>query len=93
MKTISLEQSVALIPDGATVMIGGFMAVGTRRRRDREAGQARPDGDRQRHGDPTKGIVKLVAARLLRKANRRSRSSAEMLAPRRVVFGTSNRRH
>jgi acetate CoA/acetoacetate CoA-transferase alpha subunit len=29
MKTISLEQSVAIIPDGATLMIGGFMAVGT----------------------------------------------------------------
>jgi acetate CoA/acetoacetate CoA-transferase alpha subunit len=29
MKTISLEQAVALIPDGARVMIGGFMAVGT----------------------------------------------------------------
>ena len=29
MKTISLEQSVALIPDGASLMIGGFMAVGT----------------------------------------------------------------
>ena len=29
MKTISLEQAVALIPDGARVMIGGFMGVGT----------------------------------------------------------------
>jgi hypothetical protein len=29
MKTISLERSVAMIPDGATLMIGGFMAVGT----------------------------------------------------------------
>ena len=29
MKTISLEQAVAMIPDGATLMIGGFMAVGT----------------------------------------------------------------
>ena len=29
MKTISLEQAVAMIPDGATLMIGGFVAVGT----------------------------------------------------------------
>jgi acetate CoA/acetoacetate CoA-transferase alpha subunit len=29
MKTISLKDAVALIPDGASLMIGGFMAVGT----------------------------------------------------------------
>jgi acetate CoA/acetoacetate CoA-transferase alpha subunit len=29
MKTVSLEKAVALIPDGASVMIGGFMGVGT----------------------------------------------------------------
>ena len=29
MQTISLQDSVAMIPDGATVMVGGFMAVGT----------------------------------------------------------------
>jgi len=29
MQTVSLEQSVAMIPDGASLMIGGFMAVGT----------------------------------------------------------------
>ena len=29
MKTISLRDAVALIPDGASVMIGGFMGVGT----------------------------------------------------------------
>jgi len=29
MQTVSLEKSVAIIPDGASLMIGGFMAVGT----------------------------------------------------------------
>ena len=29
MQTVSLEQAVAMIPDGASLMIGGFMAVGT----------------------------------------------------------------
>jgi acetate CoA/acetoacetate CoA-transferase alpha subunit len=28
MRTLSLDQSVAMIPDGASLMIGGFMAVG-----------------------------------------------------------------
>jgi acetate CoA/acetoacetate CoA-transferase beta subunit len=29
MKTIAVETAVAIIPDGASVMIGGFMGVGT----------------------------------------------------------------
>lgn len=29
MKTVSVQDAVAMIPDGATLMIGGFMAVGT----------------------------------------------------------------
>ena len=29
MKTIALQDAVAEIPDGASLMIGGFMAVGT----------------------------------------------------------------
>ena len=29
MKTISIESAAALIPDGASLMIGGFMGVGT----------------------------------------------------------------
>ena len=29
MKTISVSDAVALIPDGATLMVGGFMGVGT----------------------------------------------------------------
>lgn len=29
MKTVTVEEAVAMIPNGATVMIGGFMGVGT----------------------------------------------------------------
>ena len=29
MKSISAEEAVAMIPNGATVMVGGFMGVGT----------------------------------------------------------------
>ena len=29
MQTLPLDRSVALIPDGASLMIGGFMGVGT----------------------------------------------------------------
>ena len=29
MKTVSAADAVALIPNGATLMIGGFMGVGT----------------------------------------------------------------
>jgi acetate CoA/acetoacetate CoA-transferase alpha subunit len=29
MKTVSIEDAIAMIPNGATVMVGGFMGVGT----------------------------------------------------------------
>ena len=29
MKTVSLQEAVGMIPDGASLMIGGFMGVGT----------------------------------------------------------------
>jgi acetate CoA/acetoacetate CoA-transferase alpha subunit len=29
MKTIAAEQAVAMIPDGASIMVGGFMGIGT----------------------------------------------------------------
>src|SRR5262245_30847968 len=71
MQTVSLDKSVAMIPDGASLMIGGFMAVGTPERVVDEI-------VRQRKRDltiiandtatPGKGIGKLVTARLLRKA-------------------------
>jgi acetate CoA/acetoacetate CoA-transferase alpha subunit len=71
MQTISLENAVAMIPDGASVMIGGFMAVGTPERIVDEL-------VRQRKRDlivigndtamPGVGIGKLVQAKLVRKA-------------------------
>ena len=70
MKTIFLEKAVAMIPNGASLMIGGFMAVGTPERVMDEivhSGQARSDRDCKRHGEPGKGIGKLVGAELLRK--------------------------
>src|SRR5690348_3122241 len=71
MQTIALDQSVAMIRDGASLMIGGFMAVGT------------PEGVidelvRQKKRDltviandtalPGQGIGKLIGAKLVRKA-------------------------
>ena len=29
MQTVALDQSVSMIPDGASLMIGGFMGVGS----------------------------------------------------------------
>ena len=29
MKTVRLDQAAAMIPDGASVMVGGFIGVGT----------------------------------------------------------------
>jgi acetate CoA/acetoacetate CoA-transferase alpha subunit len=71
MKTISLEQSVAIIPDGATLMIGGFMAVGTPERVvDELVRQNKRDLTviANDTGTPDRGIGKLVAAKRLRKA-------------------------
>jgi acetate CoA/acetoacetate CoA-transferase alpha subunit len=71
MKTISLERSVAMIPDGATLMIGGFMAVGTP---ERVVNEIVRQGKRDLTviandtATPATGIGKLVAAKLLRKA-------------------------
>jgi acetate CoA/acetoacetate CoA-transferase alpha subunit len=71
MKTISLERSVALIPDGASLMIGGFMAVGTPERVVDEIVRQKKRNLTVIANDtamPGKGIGKLVSARLLRKA-------------------------
>jgi len=69
-KTIKVAEAVAAIPDGATLMIGGFMAVGTPRRLiDELVRQGRKDltvisNDTAR---PGVGIGKLISARLIRR--------------------------
>jgi acetate CoA/acetoacetate CoA-transferase alpha subunit len=71
MQTISLENAVAMIPDGASLMVGGFMGVGTPervidelvRQRKRELTVIANDT-----AMPGVGIGKLVTAKLVRKA-------------------------
>src|SRR6516162_4997526 len=71
MKTLPIDESVALIPDGATLMIGGFMAVGTP---DRVIDEIVRQNKRNLTviandtASPGKGIGKLVSAKLVRKA-------------------------
>jgi acetate CoA/acetoacetate CoA-transferase alpha subunit len=70
MKTIPLEQSVAMIPDGASLMIGGFMAVGTPERLVDEIVRQNKRNLTVIANDtamPGRGIGKLVATKLLRK--------------------------
>jgi acetate CoA/acetoacetate CoA-transferase alpha subunit len=70
MQTISLADAVEMIPNGATLMIGGFMAVGTPerivdeivRQKRRELTVIANDT-----ATPVAGIGKLVGARALRK--------------------------
>ena len=70
MRTTTLEAAVATIPDGASLMIGGFMAVGTPERlMDELVRQRKRDltviaNDTAR---PGAGIGKLVTAKLVRK--------------------------
>jgi acetate CoA/acetoacetate CoA-transferase alpha subunit len=71
MKTVSLDQAVALIPDGASLMVGGFMGVGTPERViDEIVRQRRKDLTviANDTASPGVGIGKLVRAKLLRKA-------------------------
>jgi acetate CoA/acetoacetate CoA-transferase alpha subunit len=70
MRTLSLEQSVAMIPDGASLMIGGFMSVGTPERIVDEIVRQRKRDLTVIANDtamPGRGIGKLVEAKLLRK--------------------------
>ena len=71
MKTISLDRAVAMIPDGASVMVGGFMGVGTPERMiDEVVRQGKKDLTviANDTASPGVGIGKLVSAKLLRKA-------------------------
>lgn len=70
MQTVSLEQSVAMIPDGSSLMIGGFMAVGTPERIIDEILRQKKRDLTVIANDtamPGRGIGKLVGAKLLRK--------------------------
>jgi acetate CoA/acetoacetate CoA-transferase alpha subunit len=71
MRTLPLEQAVALIPDGASLLIGGFMSVGTPERLVDEIVRQRKSRLTVIANDtasPGRGIGKLVSAKLLRKA-------------------------
>lgn len=70
MQTLTLEKAVALIPDGASLMIGGFMGVGTPERIvDELVRQGRRDLTVIANDNalPGIGIGKLVTAGLVRK--------------------------
>jgi acetate CoA/acetoacetate CoA-transferase alpha subunit len=70
MRSLSLAQSVAMIPDGASLMIGGFMAVGTPERIIDEIVRQKKRDLTVIANDtamPGKGIGKLVDAKLVRK--------------------------
>ena len=70
MQTINLETAVAMIPDGATLMIGGFMAVGTPERLMDELvrqGKKNLTVIANDNALPGKGIGKLVSAGLVKK--------------------------
>ena len=71
MKTVELEEAVALIPLGASVMIGGFMGIGTPERLiDELVRQGRRELTVIANDTamPGRGIGKLVTAQLVRKA-------------------------
>ncbi len=71
MKTISLENAVATIPDGASLMIGGFMGVGTPERLvDELVRQGKRDLTviANDNATPGRGIGKLVDAGLVARA-------------------------
>ncbi len=70
MQTLTLEKAVAMIPDGASLMIGGFMGVGTPERlMDELVRQGKKDLTLIANDNavPGKGIGKLVSAGLVKK--------------------------
>jgi acetate CoA/acetoacetate CoA-transferase alpha subunit len=71
MQTVVLEKLVAMIPDGASLMIGGFMAIGTPERViDEIVRQNKRDLTviANDTASPSRGIGKLIDAKLVRKA-------------------------
>lgn len=71
MQTISLEKAVAMIPDGASLMVGGFMGVGAPVRIiDELVRQGKRDLTviANDTAAPGVGIGKLITAKLVRKA-------------------------
>ena len=71
MQTVPLDQSVGMIPDGARLMIGGFMGVGTPERVvDEIVRQNKRDLTiiANDTASPGRGIGKLIGAELVRKA-------------------------
>ena len=71
MQTVPLEQSVSMIADGASLMIGGFLAVGTPERLIDEIVRQNKRNLTVIANDtatPSRGIGKLIAAKLVRKA-------------------------
>jgi acetate CoA/acetoacetate CoA-transferase alpha subunit len=69
MKTTALEDAVAMIPDGASLMVGGFMAVGTPERLIDELVRQRKRDLTVIANDtamPGRGVGKLVSAGLIR---------------------------
>jgi acetate CoA/acetoacetate CoA-transferase alpha subunit len=70
MRTVSVDQAIAMIPDGASVMIGGFMAVGTPERLIDEIVRQKKRDLTVIANDtaaPGRGIGKLITARSVRK--------------------------
>ena len=68
MKAVSAEEAVAAIPNGATVMVGGFMGVGTPERLLDELVRQRKSGLSLISNDaalPGKGVGKLFDAALV----------------------------
>jgi acetate CoA/acetoacetate CoA-transferase alpha subunit len=71
MKTISIGEAVSMIPNGASLMIGGFMGVGTPERLvDEIVHQGKRDLSviANDTAKPGTGIGKLVGAKLVRRA-------------------------
>jgi acetate CoA/acetoacetate CoA-transferase alpha subunit len=70
MESVSLQKAIGLIPDGATIMVGGFMAIGTPEHLiDELVRQGKRDltiicNDNAR---PGQGVGKLVSAGLVKK--------------------------